>query len=62
MITGMTSAVLSGAALGLSAGVTPGPLLALVIAQTLTHGPREGGKVALAPLLTDAPSFWRPSC
>lgn len=55
MITGLSTAMLSGAAFGLSAGVTPGPLLALVIAQTLTHGPREGGKVALAPLLTDTP-------
>lgn len=55
MITSLTSAALSGAAFGLSAGITPGPLLALVIAQTLAHGPREGGKVALAPLLTDTP-------
>jgi threonine/homoserine/homoserine lactone efflux protein len=55
MITGPASAAFSGAAFGLSAGVTPGPLLALVIAQTVAHGPREGGKVALAPLLTDTP-------
>ncbi|MBU1229753.1 MAG: LysE family transporter [Proteobacteria bacterium] len=55
MITSTGTAALSGAAFGLSAGVTPGPLLALVIAQTLAHGPREGGKVALAPLLTDTP-------
>ncbi|MBU1041511.1 MAG: LysE family transporter [Proteobacteria bacterium] len=55
MITGAGVAAFSGAAFGLSAGITPGPLLALVIAQTLAHGPREGGKVALAPLLTDSP-------
>lgn len=55
MITSAATAALSGMAFGLSAGVTPGPLLALVIAQTLAHGPREGGKVALAPLLTDTP-------
>ncbi|MBA4359096.1 MAG: LysE family translocator [Rubrivivax sp.] len=55
MITSLATAALSGAAFGLSAGLTPGPLLALVIAQTLAHGPREGGKVALAPLLTDTP-------
>jgi threonine/homoserine/homoserine lactone efflux protein len=29
--------------------------MALVLAQTLRHGPREGCKIALAPLLTDAP-------
>ena len=46
---------LAGAALGLSAGFSPGPLLTLVLTQTLTHGPREGLKVALAPLITDAP-------
>jgi threonine/homoserine/homoserine lactone efflux protein len=55
MITSAGVAALSGAAFGLSSGITPGPLLALVIAQTLSHGPREGGKVALAPLLTDSP-------
>ena len=31
------------------------PLLALVVAQTLRHGSREGCKVALTPLVTDAP-------
>ena len=30
-------------------------MLALVLAQTLRHGPREGCKVALTPLITDAP-------
>jgi threonine/homoserine/homoserine lactone efflux protein len=55
MITSATTAALSGMAFGLSAGLTPGPLLALVIAQTMAHGPREGCKVALAPLLTDTP-------
>ncbi len=45
----------AGVLLGLSAGFAPGPLLALVIAQTLKHGVREGIKVALAPLITDLP-------
>lgn len=30
-------------------------MLALVLAQTLRHGPREGCKIALTPLVTDAP-------
>ncbi|PKN09094.1 MAG: lysine transporter LysE [Deltaproteobacteria bacterium HGW-Deltaproteobacteria-8] len=55
MISSAATAALSGMAFGLSSGVTPGPLLALVIAQTMAHGPREGCKVALAPLLTDTP-------
>jgi threonine/homoserine/homoserine lactone efflux protein len=33
----------------------PGPLLVLLLAQTLRHGPREGCKIALTPLVTDAP-------
>ena len=41
--------------LGLSAGLSPGPMLTLVISQTLRHGIREGVKVAFAPLLTDTP-------
>ena len=47
--------VLAGASLGLSAGLAPGPLLSLVLSQAVTHGAREGAKVALAPLVTDAP-------
>jgi threonine/homoserine/homoserine lactone efflux protein len=45
----------AGIVLGLSAGLSPGPLLALVISQTLRHGVGEGVKVALAPLITDLP-------
>lgn len=45
----------AGVILGLSAGFSPGPLLTLVVSQTLRHGAREGVKVALAPLLTDLP-------
>lgn len=49
------TALASGVLLGISAGLSPGPMLALVLAQTLRHGSREGCKVALAPLVTDAP-------
>jgi threonine/homoserine/homoserine lactone efflux protein len=55
-VTSYTIATLSaGVVLGLSAGLSPGPLLALVITQTLRHGVGEGVKVALAPLITDLP-------
>ena len=47
--------LLPGLALGLSAGISPGPLLTLVMTQTLKHGVREGIKVSLAPLMTDLP-------
>ena len=45
----------AGVVLGLSAGFSPGPLMTLVISQTLRHGIREGVKVAVAPLVTDLP-------
>ncbi len=44
-----------GAFLGLVAGVSPGPLLALVVRESLRHGARAGLRVAIAPLITDAP-------
>ncbi len=51
----MLTVITSAAVLGLASGLAPGPLLTLVIAHSLRHGPREGCKIALAPLLTDAP-------
>ena len=45
----------TGVVLGLAAGFAPGPLLALVLAQSIRFGTREGLKVAAAPLLTDLP-------
>jgi threonine/homoserine/homoserine lactone efflux protein len=44
-----------GTLLGLSAGFSPGPLLTLVVSETLRHGVGAGIRVALAPLLTDLP-------
>ena len=51
----MITALASGAFLGLSCGLAPGPLLALLLAQTLRHGPREGCKIALTPLVSLSP-------
>lgn len=47
--------ILLGALLGLAAGISPGPLLALVVASSLERGFGAGLRVAIAPLLTDAP-------
>lgn len=46
---------LAATAFGLSGGLSPGPLLALVVAETLTRGRRAGLAVAAAPLLSDGP-------
>ncbi|MBN2283755.1 MAG: LysE family translocator [Deltaproteobacteria bacterium] len=51
----MMEAILAGFVLGLPAGLAPGPLLAFVLAQTIKHGPIEGIKSSLAPLVTDVP-------
>lgn len=45
----------SGTVLGLAAGLAPGPLQTLVISETLSHGGRQGIKIAAAPLITDLP-------
>lgn len=46
--------LLSGIVLGLVAGLSPGPMLALVIAEALKFGKEEGFKVAVSPLITDS--------
>jgi threonine/homoserine/homoserine lactone efflux protein len=51
----MLTYLLAAVSLGLSAGLSPGPLLATVIAQTMKYGFREGAKTACSPLLTDLP-------
>ena len=44
-----------GSFLGLTAGISPGPLLTLVITETLKHSKTEGIKIAISPLITDLP-------
>jgi threonine/homoserine/homoserine lactone efflux protein len=51
----MTDFLTIGTLLGLSAGFAPGPLLTLVISETLQHDVKSGVKVALAPIVTDLP-------
>jgi threonine/homoserine/homoserine lactone efflux protein len=49
-----TSGILTtGIVFGLSAGLTPGPLMTLVITETLKRGVPAGIRVAVAPLITD---------
>ena len=51
----MLTFLTAGTVLGLSAGFAPGPLLVLVISETLQHDRKAGVKVALAPVITDLP-------
>lgn len=49
----MLSFMLSGAGIGLTAGLSPGPLMTLVVAESLRGGWPAGFRVSLAPLVTD---------
>lgn len=51
----MTEFIGVGIILGLSAGFAPGPLLTLVISETLRHDIRSGIRVAISPFFTDLP-------
>ena len=52
---GVITFLISGFVFGLSGGVSPGPLLMLLISESLRHGVAAGIKVAVAPLITDLP-------
>ena len=55
MIDSTLHFMIVGILLGVSAGFSPGPLLALVLSQTIKHNRKEGIKVAISPLITDLP-------
>jgi threonine/homoserine/homoserine lactone efflux protein len=46
---------LLGSGLGLAAGLSPGPLLTLLVAVSVERGFRAGSRIAVAPLLSDLP-------
>ena len=50
-----TNSLLFGIILGLAAGLSPGPLITLVVSETLKSGKKEGIKVAVSPLISEAP-------
>lgn len=51
----MITYLISGITLGFIAGISPGPILTLVITETIKHNKKEGFKVALSPLISDLP-------
>ena len=55
MIESIWAVFTAGFLLGAPSGLAPGPMLLLIISETLRHGKRAGVKVACIPLLTDAP-------
>jgi len=55
MIDSLFGVLTIGFLLGAPAGITPGPMLVLIISETFRHGIRAGAKVAFIPLLTDLP-------
>lgn len=51
----MVQWLLLGLSLGFTAGISPGPMLVLVIRETIERGWRGGRLIAFAPLLSDIP-------
>lgn len=50
-----TDSLLFGMIIGLATGLSPGPLITLVVSETLKKGKKEGIKVAISPLISEAP-------
>ncbi len=55
MIDTVTNFLLPGALLGIIAALSPGPLMALIVSETLKNGFAGGMRIAVAPVLTDIP-------
>jgi threonine/homoserine/homoserine lactone efflux protein len=51
----MTAYLILGVTMGLTAGLSPGPLLMLLISETIKQNRKAGILVACAPLITDLP-------
>lgn len=51
----MFAVVLQGLGIGFAAGMTPGPLQAFLLTQTLRYGWRRAVWIVLSPLLSDGP-------
>lgn len=54
-LTSATALIIAAITLGIIEGVKPGPLMAVVISETMIHNWKSGLKVALVPLITDGP-------
>jgi len=50
-----TDSLLFGIIFGLATGLSPGPLITLVVSETLRNGKKEGIEVAISPLISELP-------
>lgn len=51
----MLTYLIAGITLGFAAGISPGPLLVMVITETIKYDIKKGIKIALVPLVSDLP-------
>jgi len=51
----VAESLLFGIVVGLAAGLSPGPLITLVVSETLKNGKKEGIEVAISPLISELP-------
>ena len=51
----MITYLITGITLGFAAGISPGPLLVMVITETIKYDKKQGIKMALVPLVSDLP-------
>ena len=54
-LTSASALIIAAITLGIIEGVKPGPLMTVVISETMIHNWKSGLKVALVPLITDGP-------
>ena len=47
--------VVPGSVIGIAAALTPGPLMALIVSESIRGGFKSGAKIAITPLITDVP-------
>jgi len=53
----MLEFIVAAGVFGLSGGLSPGPLLTLVVSETLARGRNAGLAVSMSPLITDGPAI-----
>ncbi len=55
MFDNVWTLIITGIVFGLSGGITPGPLLMLIISETIKYGWKEGFKLSFVPIMSDLP-------